>query len=262
MSRHRLIGQKAPEFTLRNADNEEFNFNPVSDDKRPTALFFYPQSGTYGCTKEACQFNSALKEEPVFKSRNVRVIGISPDSVTKQKKFVDKNQLTYTILSDEKGEARQKYYVPRGLMGLTASSRVTFVIDSEGIINDVLDATLNFAAHYKFVQYWLDTQVEYKKPELETVEKHISGEESAGLGGSRSSSETNVNSELVNDVDQSDVNANHGEPSTGGESGTVSSLLSTGMLNEAETDAATATSTNTAVESLPTPATAVTPTPA
>lgn len=47
MSKHRLIGQKAPEFTLRNSDNEEFNFKPVSDDKRPTALFFYPQSGVY-----------------------------------------------------------------------------------------------------------------------------------------------------------------------------------------------------------------------
>ncbi|KAH8114361.1 thioredoxin-like protein [Phellopilus nigrolimitatus] len=154
MTKHPLIGKKAPEISLPNFDGSTYTFTPGASGG-PTALFFYPQSGTYGCTKEACQFRDALSEEEIFKTTNVSVIGVSPDPVEKQKKFVEKQGLTYPILSDEKGEARKAYHVSKGLMGLTSSSRVTFVIDAEGSVKDVLDTTINYAAHHKFVQNWL-----------------------------------------------------------------------------------------------------------
>jgi len=71
---------------------------------------------------------------------------------------VEKHGISYPLLSDEKGEGRKAYHVSRGLLGLTSSSRVTFVIDSEGIVRDALDSTINFAAHSKFVHNWLTGQ--------------------------------------------------------------------------------------------------------
>ncbi|KAI5121399.1 hypothetical protein M0805_003171 [Coniferiporia weirii] len=163
MSKHPLIGKKAPEIVLPNFDGATYTFTPGASGA-PTALFFYPQSGTYGCTREACQFRDALSEEEVFKATNVEVIGISPDPVKKQKEFVEKQGLTYPILSDEKGEARKAYHVSKGLMGLTSSSRVTFVIDAKGDIKDVLDTAINFSAHHKFVQKWLKSIESGKAP--------------------------------------------------------------------------------------------------
>jgi len=152
--KHALIEKTAPTITLPNSDGSDYTFTP-GQSGRPTALFFYPESGSFGCTKEVCQFRDALSEEGVFRATNVEVIGVSPDPVAKQKAFVEKQKVTYPILSDEKGEARKAYHVGKGLMGLTASSRVTFIIDSDGIVRDVLDSTINYNAHHKFVEKWL-----------------------------------------------------------------------------------------------------------
>ncbi|KAL5519937.1 hypothetical protein ACEPAG_1597 [Sanghuangporus baumii] len=164
MGKHELIGKKAPELSLPNHDGNTFTFTPGG---RPVVIFFYPASGTYGCTKEACSFRDALSGEEVFKSTQVEIIGISPDPVEKQKSFVNKHGLTYPILSDAKGEARKAYRVGKALLGLAPSSRVTFVIDSEGIVKDVYDSTLNFSAHKKFVEDWLKT-IQPKEPSATT----------------------------------------------------------------------------------------------
>lgn len=151
---HALVGQPAPSITLPDSNGETFTLTPGSG--VPIALFFYPKSGTYGCTKEACQFRDALAEKGVFKTTNVQVVGVSADPVEKQKDFVEKQGLTYPILSDASGEARKAYHIGKGMLGLV-DARTTFVIDSKGIVRDALDATMNFGAHSKFVQKWLDT---------------------------------------------------------------------------------------------------------
>ncbi|KAJ3788355.1 peroxiredoxin Q [Lentinula aff. detonsa] len=150
-----LIGKTAPSVTLPNYNSEPYTINPGKDGV-PIALFFYPQSGSYGCTKEACQFRDALAEKEVFKDDRAVVIGVSPDSVEKQKVFVEKQKLTYPVLSDEKLEARTAYKVGKGMMGLTDYARVTFIIDGKGIVRDALDATMNYGAHSKFVTKWLE----------------------------------------------------------------------------------------------------------
>ncbi|TDL17886.1 AhpC-TSA-domain-containing protein [Rickenella mellea] len=154
MAPNPLIGKKAPEFSAPNYTGETFTFTPGASG-HPVALFFYPKSGSYGCTKEACHFRDALTEKDVFKSNAIEVIGVSPDSVEKQKAFVEKNKLTYPILSDAKGEVRKLYGVSKGLLGLSESGRVTFVIGADGIVKDAMDSTLNFGAHSKFVTTWL-----------------------------------------------------------------------------------------------------------
>jgi len=123
----------------------------------PTAIFFYPTSGTYGCTKEACDFRDAMKGNEVFKRTNCQVIGISAQSPQRQKAFVDEHGLPYPILSDESGEARKAYKVSKGLMGLS-EGRTTFYIDSTGVVKEAYDSVLNFHEHTKFVQRWLEKE--------------------------------------------------------------------------------------------------------
>jgi len=159
MSPSSLIGKVAPAFTLKNHDGTDYEFKP--EGSAPTAIFFYPKSGSYGCTREACQFRDALVENDAFKETNLRVIGISPDSVEDQDKFVKKQKLTYPVLSDSAGEFRTSYGVGRGILGLV-DARVTYFVDSKGVVRDVVDATMNYAAHISFVNKCL---AQYAKEE-------------------------------------------------------------------------------------------------
>ena len=63
----------------------------------PVVLFFYPAAMTYGCTKESCHFRDLDAE---FEAVGARRVGISADSVDKQKQFDEKESLGFTLLSD------------------------------------------------------------------------------------------------------------------------------------------------------------------
>ncbi|PCH40146.1 AhpC-TSA-domain-containing protein [Wolfiporia cocos MD-104 SS10] len=178
---HLLVGKPAPSLSLPDANGETYSLSPGAKEV-PTALFFYPESGTYGCTKEACQFRDALAEKELYKCTKVEIVGISKDSVEKQKAFVEKEKLTYPILSDANGEARKAYHVGKSLMGLT-DARVTFFIDSKGVIRDVLDTTINYGAHAKFVTKWLDkVEAENRKTAKPAEEAEIPSAASASAG--------------------------------------------------------------------------------
>ncbi|KAH9841520.1 peroxiredoxin Q [Rhodofomes roseus] len=151
---HPLIGKPAPTLTLPNHNGETYTITPGANGV-PIALFFYPESGSFGCTKEACDFRDALAAKELYKRTKVDIVGVSKDPVEKQKAFVEKQKLTYPVLSDANGEARKAYHVGKGLMGLT-DARVTFFIDSKGVVRDALDTTINYGAHEKFVTKWLD----------------------------------------------------------------------------------------------------------
>lgn len=155
MSHRTLVGKPAPAITLPNYDGESFTLTP-GEKGLPIALFFYPKAGSFGCTKEACQFRNAIAEKDAFKPGKVEVIGISPDSVEKQKAFVEKNKLTYPVLSDSKGEVAKAYNVGKGFFGLADVARVTFIIDGKGTVRETLEGTLNYGAHSKFVTKWLE----------------------------------------------------------------------------------------------------------
>lgn len=170
-----LIGKAAPPLSLPDANGETYVFTPGTTGK-PVALFFYPKSGSYGCTKEACLFRDSLSSSEVYKGTGVTIIGVSPDPVEKQKAFVEKEKLTYPILSDVKGEARKAYHIGKGLLGLNESARVTYFIDSKGVVRDVCDSGMNFSAHSKFVTKWLEKHqleekqsVEAPTPDVETA---------------------------------------------------------------------------------------------
>ncbi|KAH9990799.1 peroxiredoxin Q, partial [Russula vinacea] len=152
-SKHPLVGQSPPVVSLPNADGTTYELKPGQG--KPTAVFFYPKAGTFGCTREVCAFRDALTEKVEFKDSGITVVGISPDPIAAIKDFATKHDVTYPMLSDESGEARKAYSVGRGLMGLT-EGRVTFFVDSEGVVRDVFDSVINFSGHIKAVSRALE----------------------------------------------------------------------------------------------------------
>ena len=98
-------------------------------------LFFYPRDNTSGCTREAKDFTEHLNQ---FDSTNVSVIGISKDSVESHKKFINKQNLAISLLSDEKGNVCEDFGVwkEKSMYGKTymGIERSTFIIDGEGLI--------------------------------------------------------------------------------------------------------------------------------
>ncbi|KAI0953472.1 hypothetical protein AcW1_007681 [Taiwanofungus camphoratus] len=138
MPSHPLLGKPAPSLSLPNANGKTYTLTPGANGV-PIALFFYPESGSFGCTKEACQFRDNLTEKELYKRSKVQIVGVSRDPVGKQKAFVEKEKLTYPVLSDVNGEARKAYHVGKGLMGLT-DARVTFFIDSKGVVRCVMSS--------------------------------------------------------------------------------------------------------------------------
>ncbi|KIM82498.1 hypothetical protein PILCRDRAFT_820361 [Piloderma croceum F 1598] len=148
---HSLIGKPAPTFSAMDTNGKTYNF--TTGGGVPTVLFFYPKAGSMGCIREVSQLQT-LTEKDSFKQARVRMVGVSADSVEKQKEFAKKQKLTYPILSDRGGKARRAYSIGRFLFW--PSTRTTFIIDKAGTIRAILDATVNNGAHAKFVDKELD----------------------------------------------------------------------------------------------------------
>lgn len=131
-------GTKAPEFNLTDSEG---NQHRLSDYEGQTiVVYFYPKDDTPGCTKEACSFRDAYKD---FKEAGVEVIGISPDTEKSHKKFVNKYDLPFTLLSDPDHKVSEAYgvwglkkYMGREYEGIY---RTTFIIGPEGEIKRVFE---------------------------------------------------------------------------------------------------------------------------
>lgn len=132
------VGTKAPDFTLLDQDGNEVTLSDFRGKK--VALFFYPKDSTPGCTKQACAYQSSLDE---FIDKDVKVIGISKDSVKSHKNFSTKQGLTFTLLSDPELTAIQAYDVwkEKKLYGKVSMGvvRSSYLIDENGIIEKVYE---------------------------------------------------------------------------------------------------------------------------
>ena len=98
-------------------------------------LFFYPRDNTSGCTREAKDFTENLK---LFNKTKVTVIGVSKDSIESHKKFIKKQDLAITLLSDQDGSACEDFGVwkEKSMYGKTymGIERSTFIINGQGLI--------------------------------------------------------------------------------------------------------------------------------
>lgn len=126
--------KKAPEFELLDQDGKTIKLSDYRG--KWVVLYFYPKDDTPGCTTEACNFRD--ERESIAELGKAEVIGISKDSVASHKKFVDKHNLNFTILSDESLDTIKAYnaWGERSMYGkiYMGITRSTFIIDPEGNI--------------------------------------------------------------------------------------------------------------------------------
>jgi peroxiredoxin Q/BCP len=127
------IGDKAPEFTLPDQDSAPQSLSDYAGEW--VLIYFYPKDMTPGCTKEAC----ALRDNyDAFKKINATIFGVSADSPARHQKFIEKENLPFSLLSDEKKEMLESYNVwaeknmyGRKYMGIL---RHSYLINPEGSI--------------------------------------------------------------------------------------------------------------------------------
>lgn len=134
-------GDRAPEVVAFDQHGEPFTLSSALGAKH-VVLFFYPKAETRVCTQEACSFRDHYE---AFMSAEATVIGISHDPVEKQRRFAQRYQLPFRLLSDPDGTAARTFGLTKW-MGLL-NDRVTFVIDRTGIIRAVVQGRFRSEHH-------------------------------------------------------------------------------------------------------------------
>jgi peroxiredoxin Q/BCP len=109
----------------------------------PVVLFFYPAAMTYGCTKESCHFRDLAGE---FAAVGAHPVGISADTVDKQKQFDEKESLGFPLLSDPERAVAAQLGAKRGPSFLP-NKRMTFVIDTDRTLLDVIHSEVSMGSH-------------------------------------------------------------------------------------------------------------------
>ena len=138
-------GTKAPLFTLADQDGSNVSLSDFRGQK--VVLYFYPKDNTPGCTKEACSIRDNM---PDFSRLNVKIFGVSRDSGESHRKFIEKQNLNFTLLSDPEHKVMEEYgaWGEKTLYGKKSMGviRSTFVINEDGVIEKVYKK-VNTATH-------------------------------------------------------------------------------------------------------------------
>ena len=127
------IGSVAPDFELPDQNGDVHKLSDYRGKK--VILYFYPKDNTAGCTKQACGYSANV---PAFTEKGAVILGISKDSVASHKKFADKFELAFTILSDPERQVieAQDVWKEKKLYGKVSMGvvRTTYLIDENGVI--------------------------------------------------------------------------------------------------------------------------------
>ena len=134
---HLKIGDDAPEINSIDENGEKITLSQFKGKK--VILYFYPKDMTPGCTAQACNLTENYQE---LQSQGYEVLGVSCDSVAKHQKFIEKYNLSFSLISDEEKKVVQDYgvwgmkkFMGREYMGI---NRTTFLINEKGVINDII----------------------------------------------------------------------------------------------------------------------------
>jgi peroxiredoxin Q/BCP len=132
-------GDKAPNFNAIDQDGKTHKLADYSGKK--LVVYFYPKADTPGCTAEACDLRDNYHR---FITQNFEILGVSADSQKKLLKFKEKYELPFPLISDEDKAVINAFGVwgPKKFMGklFDGINRTTFIIDENGIIEDVITA--------------------------------------------------------------------------------------------------------------------------
>ena len=131
-------GDKAPDFTAKDQNGTTVSLKDLKGQR--VALYFYPKDDTPGCTKEACSFRDA---DDIYRSKGIKVFGVSVDDETSHQKFISKFQLPFDLLADTDHKIVEAYGVwgEKSMYGrkYMGTMRKTFLIDDQGKIAKIFD---------------------------------------------------------------------------------------------------------------------------
>ncbi|AZA52780.1 thioredoxin-dependent thiol peroxidase [Chryseobacterium sp. G0201] len=132
------VGDKLPEFEGTNQDGEMVTSSKLIGKK--LVIFFYPQANTPTCTVEACNLSDNYSQ---LEKAGFQLLGISGDSVKKQKNFHNKFAFPYDLIADENRDIIEKFGVwqekktfGKTYMGIV---RTTFIFDEKGVCKRVIE---------------------------------------------------------------------------------------------------------------------------
>ncbi len=141
------VGNMAPAFSLLDQDGNKVSLAQFKG-KQNVVLYFYPRAMTPGCTVQACGIRDSKK---ALAKLDTVVLGVSPDPVPKLGKFIEKQDLNFTLLSDEDHAVTEKYgawglkkFMGKEFMGVL---RTTFIIGKDGRLKHVMD-TVKTKTHH------------------------------------------------------------------------------------------------------------------
>lgn len=141
------VGNLAPAFTLKDQDGNKGSLRQFRDSQN-VVLYFYPKAMTPGCTVQACGLRDSQAE---LQQLDTVVLGVSPDPVARLRRFIEKQDLNFTLLSDEDHAVAEKYgawglkkFMGREFMGIL---RTTFIIGKDGRLKHVMDKVRTKSHH-------------------------------------------------------------------------------------------------------------------
>jgi peroxiredoxin Q/BCP len=147
-------GDKAPQFTLPDQDGEDVSLSDFKGKK--VLVYFYPKAMTPGCTVQACGLRDNMD---ALTEKGVDVLGISTDKPEKLSRFVEKEMLNFTLLSDEDHAVAEQFGVwgEKSFMGKTYDGlhRISFLVDGKGQIEKVFD-DFKTSNHYDVIMAYLN----------------------------------------------------------------------------------------------------------
>ena len=141
------IGDQMPYFEVMDQNGNKVTSNELIGKK--TIIYFYPKDNTSGCTAEACNLRD---NHEALIAKGYNVVGVSKDSVASHKKFADKYELPFTLLSDPSTQMLQDFgaWGEKKMCGKVSvgTLRRTFIFNEEGVLEKIIEKvdTKNHAA--------------------------------------------------------------------------------------------------------------------
>lgn len=131
-------GDKAPDFNVNDQNGNPVSLKDFAGKK--VVLYFYPKDNTPGCTAESCNLRDNYQ---ALQAAGYEVLGVSTDSEKSHQKFIEKQNLPFTLLADTEKQIHEKYgtWVEKSMYGrkYMGTARTTFLIDENGKIEEIIE---------------------------------------------------------------------------------------------------------------------------